>query len=72
MLVSGGVHGVRFPAFHRLLVVLRNPPSCWRFLLTSGNSGFASSPELAAWLEAHPQREDLYSALRPLFVDCPR
>ena len=33
---------------------------------------FRSSPQLAAWLESHPQREDLYSALRPLLVDRPR
>ena len=33
---------------------------------------FMNSPELAKWLEAHPQREDLYSALRPLLVERPR
>ena len=33
---------------------------------------FRSSPELAKWLEAHPQREDLYAALRPLLAERPR
>ena len=33
---------------------------------------FSESPELAAWLESHPQREDIYAALRPLLVDRPR
>ena len=33
---------------------------------------FRSSSELAVWLESHPQREDLYAALRPLLVDRPR
>ena len=33
---------------------------------------FSSSPELAKWLETHPQREDLYAALRPLLVQRPR
>ncbi len=33
---------------------------------------FLRSPELANWLEAHPQREDLYAALRPLLADRPR
>ena len=33
---------------------------------------FHSSPDLAKWLEAHPQREDLYAALRPLLADRPR
>ena len=32
---------------------------------------FIKCPELAAWLETHPQREDLYAALRPLFVTYP-
>ena len=32
----------------------------------------ANSPELAKWLESHPQREDLYAALRPLLVERPR
>ena len=30
---------------------------------------FSSSPELAKWIESHPQREDLYSALRPLLAE---
>ena len=30
------------------------------------------SPELATWLESHPQREDLYAALRPLLAERPR
>ena len=30
------------------------------------------SPALAEWLESHPQREDLYSALRPLLAGRPR
>ena len=30
------------------------------------------SPALAEWVESHPQREDLYSALRPLLVERPR
>ena len=33
---------------------------------------FAKSTELAAWLEAHPQREDLYASLRPLLAERPR
>ena len=33
---------------------------------------FTHSPELANWIEAHPQREDLYAALRPLLTDRPR
>ena len=33
---------------------------------------FDSSPELSAWLESHPQREDLYSALRPVLAELPR
>ena len=28
--------------------------------------------ELSAWLESHPQREDLYSALRPVLAELPR
>ena len=35
-------------------------------------SWFLKSPDLAKWLEAHPQREDLYAALRPLLADRPR
>ena len=30
------------------------------------------SPALATWLESHPQREDLYAALRPLLAERPR
>ena len=33
---------------------------------------FEQSPALAEWLELHPQREDLYSALRPLLAERPR
>ena len=33
---------------------------------------FNSSPELARWLESHPQREDLYAALRPLLAQRPQ
>ena len=33
---------------------------------------FKSSSELQKWLESHPQREDLYAALRPLLADRPR
>jgi len=33
---------------------------------------FHSSTELSKWIEAHPQREDLYAALRPLLADRPR
>ncbi|KZR72338.1 Toxin RTX-I translocation ATP-binding protein [Prochlorococcus marinus str. MIT 1313] len=29
-------------------------------------------PSLAAWVESHPQREDVYAALRPLLVERPR
>ena len=35
-------------------------------------SWFLKSSDLVKWLEAHPQREDLYAALRPLLVDRPR
>ena len=35
-------------------------------------SWFLKSPDLAQWLEAHPQREDIYAALRPLLADRPR
>ena len=35
-------------------------------------SWFLNSVDLVNWLESHPQREDLYSALRPLLADCPR
>ena len=35
-------------------------------------SWFLKSPDLVKWLEAHPQREDLYAALRPLLADRPR
>ena len=45
----------------RLLAV---PVELWQYW-------FSNSPELAKWLESHPQREDLYAALRPLFVDSP-
>ena len=30
------------------------------------------SPALVDWIESHPQREDLYTALRPLLVESPR
>ena len=30
------------------------------------------SPALMEWLESHPEREDLYAALRPLLADRPR
>ena len=33
---------------------------------------FCSSAELAKWLESHPQREDIYAALRPLMAESPR
>ena len=33
---------------------------------------FRSSSELEIWLESHPQREDLYAALRPLLAERPR
>ena len=33
---------------------------------------YKKSPELAKWLESHPQREDLYAALRPLLAERPR
>ena len=33
---------------------------------------FSDSPELAKWLESHPQREDFYSALRPLLAERPQ
>ena len=46
----------------KLLVV---PVELWQ-------SWFSSSLSLAKWLEAHPQREDLYAALRPLLADRPR
>ncbi|MDP6310466.1 MAG: ABC transporter transmembrane domain-containing protein, partial [Prochlorococcaceae cyanobacterium ETNP14_MAG_4] len=29
-------------------------------------------PSLTAWVESHPQREDVYAALRPLLVERPR
>ena len=32
----------------------------------------STSPELAQWVESHPQREDLYAALRPLLAERPR
>ena len=71
MLVSGGVWSAlagvssatcRATESTKLLAV---PVDLWQ-------QWFCSSPELAAWLEAHPQREDLYSALRPLLANCPR
>ena len=49
------------PQTYQLLVV---PVELWQ-------DWFSRSPELATWLEAHPQREDLYAALRP-FGDRPR
>ena len=48
-----------------------NQPSCWQFPLSLAG-WFSESPELAAWLESHPQREDIYAALRPLLVERPR
>ena len=53
-------------------VAPRKPPNCWLFLLNFGKSGSAVHPELAKWLESHPQREDLYAALRPLLAERPR
>ena len=32
----------------------------------------SASPELAQWVESHPQREDFYAALRPLLAERPR
>ena len=32
---------------------------------------FINSSQLAKWVESHPQREDLYAALRPLLAECP-
>ena len=32
---------------------------------------FGSSSELSKWLESHPQREDIYAALRPLLAERP-
>ena len=32
---------------------------------------FTSSSELSKWIESHPQREDLYAALRPLLAERP-
>ena len=45
--------------------VLAVPLSIWQ-------DWFEQSPALAEWLELHPQREDLYSALRPLLAERPR
>ena len=30
---------------------------------------FGSSSELSKWLESHPQREDIYAALRPCWLN---
>ena len=45
--------------------VLAVPLNVWR-------GWWQQSPELADWLESHPQREDLYAALRPLLAERPR
>lgn len=40
--------------------------------ITVWQGWWQQSPDLAEWLESHPQREDLYAALRPLLVERPR
>ena len=40
--------------------------------MNSGKAGLSALLSLSKWLEAHPQREDLYAALRPLLADRPR
>ena len=63
----GGVSGVsaatcRTSEPTKLLAV---PLSVWQ-------TWWQQSPVLAEWLESHPQREDLYAALRPLLAERPR
>ena len=44
--------------------VLAVPLSVWQ-------GWWQQSPALSTWVETHPQREDLYAALRPLLVERP-
>ena len=45
--------------------VLAVPLSIWQ-------GWWKKFPALAEWIESHPQREDLYAALRPILVERPR
>ena len=45
--------------------VLAVPISVWQ-------DWWEETPALVEWVESHPQREDLYSALRPLLAERPR
>ena len=67
-----GLWECRCPVYPPQPVAPRNPPKFLLFLWIYGSSGTASRPELAKWLESHPQREDLYAALRPLLAERPR
>ena len=55
----------RYPPYTESTKLLAVPFQLWQ-------SWFPKSPDLVKWLEAHPQREDLYAALRPLLADRPR
>ena len=57
--------------FQQQRVVPPNPPSFGRSCRSLAKVVDHSS-ELASWLESHPQREDLYAALRPLLADLAR
>ncbi len=45
--------------------VLAVPLSIWQ-------GWWQQAPALSEWLESHPQREDIYAALRPLLIERPR
>ena len=72
MPASGGAFGVACLEWLLLRAAPPKPPRCWPFPSTSGKAGVNSLQNLATWLESHPQREDLYAALRPLLAERPR
>ena len=67
--MSGGVSGVVCQEFRLQLATTETTKVL--AVPTAGKDG-GSSLHLSEWLAAHPQREDIYSALRPLLAERPR